>query len=108
MSQTIDQATMYVSNWIMKHRDNENIKQKMDVLKVMDEKERMDDNRFLEITSLIKNSFTHGNMIQRNIFCFMERDEFKKVVSDRIAEIDDIYEMSKNFADLLENVKFSI
>jgi hypothetical protein len=106
MSQANDQAVVYVTNWIMQHKDNADVREKMDALKVLSEEDRMNDNRFVEIVNEIKDSFGHGNTIQRNMFGFVDRDEFKKVVSDRIAEVDDLYEMSQNFADLLGDRSF--
>lgn len=106
MSQANEQAVVYVTNWIMQHKDDEDVRAKMDALKVMDEENRMNDNRFIDLVNAIRNSFAHGNMIQRNMFGFVDQQDFKKIISDRIAEVDDLYEMAQNFADLLGDRTF--
>ena len=106
MSQANDQAVVYVTNWMMRHKDDTHIRDEMNELKVLTEETRMNDNRFIGIVNEIRDSFSHGNTIQRNMFGFIDSYEFKKVVSDRIAEIDDLYEMAQNFAELLGDRSF--
>jgi hypothetical protein len=106
MSQAKDQAVVYVTNWMMQHKDDVAVREKIDALKVMDVETRINDDRFSELVVQIKYTFGNGNMIQRNMFGFIERDEFNRVVSDRIGEFDDIVEMSKNFTELLGNRRF--
>lgn len=106
MSQSKDQAVIYITNWLIQHKNNSRVRDTLNILKILNEEDRLNDKRFVGIVESIMDSFSKGNGIQRNLFGFIEAFEFRKIVSDRIADVDVVYEMSDNFKNMLGNVSF--
>ena len=99
-----DNVTLHVTNWLLTHK--ESIKDDVNTLKVLNDERRRSHPRFIALVDKIFDRFSHGSNLQRTMFCYVTRMEFSQIVSDQIAELDNIVKMARNFATFMPSNPF--